>query len=66
MLPIREFESETQVRFSDEEMPGFVHLYIGEEAVVMGICQTLELDDSITSIHRGHGHCIDVDSGHDG
>src|SRR5881396_3892949 len=39
-------------------MPGLAHLYIGEEAVAVGVCQTLRRDDYITSTHRGHGHCL--------
>ena len=39
-------------------MPGFVHLYAGEEAVAVGVCAHLNEQDSITSTHRGHGHCI--------
>lgn len=58
MLRIRAFESEVQTRFQDGEMPGFVHLYIGEEAVATGVCHALTEDDYITSTHRGHGHCI--------
>ena len=39
-------------------MPGLAHLYIGEEAVAVGICEALNTDDYITSTHRGHGHCL--------
>ncbi len=39
-------------------MPGLAHLYIGEEAVAVGICSALRRDDYITSTHRGHGHCL--------
>ena len=39
-------------------MPGLAHLYIGEEAVAVGICEALRRDDYITSTHRGHGHCL--------
>jgi acetoin:2,6-dichlorophenolindophenol oxidoreductase subunit alpha len=39
-------------------MPGLTHLYIGEEAVAVGVCSALRRDDTITSTHRGHGHCI--------
>jgi TPP-dependent pyruvate/acetoin dehydrogenase alpha subunit len=39
-------------------MPGLAHLYIGEEAVAVGVCEALRRDDYITSTHRGHGHCI--------
>lgn len=58
MQRIREFELETQVQFADGEIPGFVHLYIGEEAIAAGVCAALTDDDYITSTHRGHGHCI--------
>jgi pyruvate dehydrogenase E1 component alpha subunit len=58
MQRIREFESEVQTRFRDGEMPGFVHLYVGEEAVATGVCHALSESDFITSTHRGHGHCI--------
>lgn len=57
MRRIREFESQVQVHFADGEIPGFVHLYIGEEAIAAGVCHALE-DDYITSTHRGHGHCL--------
>src|SRR5262249_58975964 len=39
-------------------MPGLAHLYIGEEAVAVGVCEALQPDDYITSTHRGHGHCL--------
>ncbi|WP_129114779.1 thiamine pyrophosphate-dependent dehydrogenase E1 component subunit alpha [Halegenticoccus tardaugens] len=58
MLTIREFDSSAGDLFADGEIPGFVHLYIGEEAVAVGACAALEDDDYITSTHRGHGHCI--------
>ncbi|WP_165875230.1 alpha-ketoacid dehydrogenase subunit alpha/beta [Natrarchaeobius chitinivorans] len=58
MRRIREFESEMQVRFADGEVPGFLHLYIGEEAIAVGVEQALTENDYITSTHRGHGHCI--------
>lgn len=58
MQRIRGFESRIQTLFADGEMPGFVHLYIGEEAIASGVCHALEDDDYITSTHRGHGHCI--------
>lgn len=58
MCRIREFESRMQQRFADGEIPGFLHLYIGEEAIAAGVCQALAEDDYITSTHRGHGHCI--------
>ncbi|MFD1684575.1 thiamine pyrophosphate-dependent dehydrogenase E1 component subunit alpha [Halobellus litoreus] len=58
MLTIREFDSTAGDLFADGEIPGFVHLYIGEEAVAVGACAALEEEDYITSTHRGHGHCI--------
>ncbi|WP_435320761.1 thiamine pyrophosphate-dependent dehydrogenase E1 component subunit alpha [Haloarchaeobius sp. TZWSO28] len=58
MLTIREFDTKAGQYFADGEIPGFVHLYIGEEAVGVGTCAALEPDDYITSTHRGHGHCI--------
>lgn len=58
MLRIRLFE-ETQSRvFRAGEQEGFTHLYLGEEAVAVGVCLNLERDDYITSTHRGHGHMI--------
>ncbi|SEO44175.1 pyruvate dehydrogenase E1 component alpha subunit [Halogranum amylolyticum] len=58
MLTIRAFDTKAGELFGDGELPGFVHLYIGEEAVAVGACAALEEDDYITSTHRGHGHCI--------
>ncbi|NIC00885.1 thiamine pyrophosphate-dependent dehydrogenase E1 component subunit alpha [Halobacterium sp. R2-5] len=58
MLTIREFDSTAGDLFADGDIPGFVHLYIGEEAVAVGACAALEDEDFITSTHRGHGHCI--------
>jgi acetoin:2,6-dichlorophenolindophenol oxidoreductase subunit alpha len=58
MLTIREFDTTAGEYFADGEIPGFVHLYIGEEAVAVGACAALESDDYIASTHRGHGHCI--------
>jgi len=58
MLTIREFDTKAGHYFADGEIPGFVHLYIGEEAVGVGTCAALDPDDYITSTHRGHGHCI--------
>lgn len=63
MQRIRSFESRIQELFADGELPGFVHLYIGEEAIATGVCEALDDDDYITSTHRGHGHCIA--KGHD-
>jgi len=58
MLRIREFESRMRDNFADAEIPGFLHLYIGQEAMATGVCQVLEDRDYLTSTHRGHGHCI--------
>ncbi|XVH30563.1 thiamine pyrophosphate-dependent dehydrogenase E1 component subunit alpha [Haloferacaceae archaeon DSL9] len=58
MLRIRAFDDTAGNLFADGEIPGFVHLYIGEEAVGVGGCAALEPDDYITSTHRGHGHCL--------
>ena len=55
---IREFEERVHVDFATGALPGFVHLYAGEEAVAVGVCANLTDDDFITSTHRGHGHCI--------
>ncbi|PLR81297.1 pyruvate dehydrogenase (acetyl-transferring) E1 component subunit alpha [Bacillus canaveralius] len=58
MLEIREFEDKVHELFATGILPGFVHLYAGEEAVAVGVCAHLTEKDSITSTHRGHGHCI--------
>ena len=58
MLTIRQFDTKAGQYFADGEIPGFVHLYIGEEAVATGTCAALDPDDLIASTHRGHGHCI--------
>uniref|UniRef100_A0A832EJ73 Thiamine pyrophosphate-dependent dehydrogenase E1 component subunit alpha n=1 Tax=Desulfacinum infernum TaxID=35837 RepID=A0A832EJ73_9BACT len=58
MVKIREFETKVQEFFAAGKIPGFVHLYIGEEAVATGTCAALEPTDYITSTHRGHGHLI--------
>jgi pyruvate dehydrogenase E1 component alpha subunit len=58
MLRIRRFEETTGDLFADNEIPGFVHLYIGQEAVAVGATAPLDEDDYITSTHRGHGHCV--------
>ncbi len=58
MIGIRLFEEKVGELFLAGDLPGFVHLYIGEEAVAVGICANLDDDDYITSTHRGHGHCI--------
>jgi pyruvate dehydrogenase E1 component alpha subunit len=58
MLLIRYFEVKTHELFAKAEIPGFIHLYAGEEAVAVGACASLQKNDYITSTHRGHGHCI--------
>ena len=58
MENIRNFEDNVRRFFAQGLIPGFVHLYAGEEAVATGICAHLTDDDYITSTHRGHGHCI--------
>ena len=58
MRRIREFETEAMNLFAEGKIPGFVHLYLGEEAVATGACSSLRDDDYITSTHRGHGHII--------
>ena len=58
MTLIRVFEERVSKLFADGRIPGFVHLYAGEEAVGVGVCAHLDDRDSITSTHRGHGHCI--------
>lgn len=58
MVLIREFETRVSSLFEDNELPGFVHLYIGQEAIATGACWQLRDDDYITSTHRGHGHSI--------
>jgi pyruvate dehydrogenase E1 component alpha subunit len=58
MLKIRHFEDRVKNLFAAGELPGFVHLYLGQEAVAAGACATLREDDYITSTHRGHGHII--------
>lgn len=58
MNEIRFFEEKVRKIFSDGRIPGFVHLYVGEEAVATGVMSQLNDDDYITSTHRGHGHAI--------
>lgn len=58
MIRIREFEERVQKLFADNELPGFVHLAIGQEATAVGACAPLDDNDYITSTHRGHGHSI--------
>lgn len=58
MLKIRLFEEKVVELFRKGELPGWLHSYIGEEAVATGVCLNLTDKDYITSTHRGHGHCI--------
>jgi len=58
MWTIRLFEEKVNDLYTRALMPGLAHLYIGEEAVAVGICEALQSDDYITSTHRGHGHCL--------
>src|SRR5260370_33223780 len=56
MLRIRAFETAANQLYLSAKMPGLPHLYIGEEAVAVGVCSALRVDDVIISTHRGHGH----------
>ena len=58
MVSVRLFEEQVNELYTRALMPGLAHLYIGEEAVAVGVCETLRADDYITSTHRGHGHCL--------
>ncbi len=58
MCTIREFEDRVHAEFAGGAIPGFVHLYAGEEASGVGVCLHLDDRDHIGSTHRGHGHCI--------
>jgi pyruvate dehydrogenase E1 component alpha subunit len=58
MILVREFETRVSELFENNELPGFVHLYIGQEAVGVGACSAIRDEDYITSTHRGHGHAI--------
>jgi len=58
MQRIRAFEEQVNQLYRSAKMPGLAHLYIGEEAVAVGVCEALRKDDYITSTHRGHGHCL--------
>ena len=61
MVMIREFEEAVHEEFSAGSIPGFVHLYAGEEASGVGVCMHLDERDKIASTHRGHGHCLAKD-----
>jgi pyruvate dehydrogenase E1 component alpha subunit len=58
MVAIRLFEERVNDLYTRAVMPGLAHLYIGEEAIAVGVCEALHRDDYITSTHRGHGHCL--------
>ncbi|MDE2581968.1 MAG: thiamine pyrophosphate-dependent dehydrogenase E1 component subunit alpha [Rhodospirillales bacterium] len=58
MVTIRRFEDRVHEEFATGKIPGFVHLYAGEEASAVGVCSHLDARDVIASTHRGHGHCI--------
>ena len=58
MRTIREFEERLHTEFATGEIPGFVHLYAGEEAIAAGVMAHLRDDDFVASTHRGHGHAI--------
>jgi len=58
MVMIRQFEENANDLYTRALMPGITHLYSGEEAIAVGVCEALRSDDYITSTHRGHGHCV--------
>jgi pyruvate dehydrogenase E1 component alpha subunit len=58
MRQIREFEERAKKEFERGNIPGFIHLYVGQEASAVGVCMNLKDSDWIGSTHRGHGHCI--------
>ncbi|MEZ5823529.1 MAG: thiamine pyrophosphate-dependent dehydrogenase E1 component subunit alpha [Geminicoccaceae bacterium] len=58
MQRIRTFEDNANKLYLQARMPGLTHMYSGEEAVAVGICEALRVTDKITSTHRGHGHCV--------
>ena len=58
MCEIRAFEQVASARYKNGDLPGFIHLSLGQEACAAGACATLRGDDYITSNHRGHGHCL--------
>ena len=66
MVRIRLFEERVNDLYTRALMPGLAHLYIGEEAVAVGVCAALRRDDFITSTHRGHGHCLAKGAAPDG
>ena len=58
MVRIRAFEDNANQLYLSARMPGLTHMYSGQEAVAVGICEALTDEDKITSTHRGHGHCV--------
>lgn len=58
MVRIRTFEDHANQLYLSAKMPGLTHMYSGQEAVAVGICEALTDEDKITSTHRGHGHCV--------
>lgn len=58
MKTIREFEERLHIEIATGQIAGFTHLYAGQEAIAVGVCEHLSEADSIISTHRGHGHCI--------
>ncbi len=58
MITIRKFELKADKLFKANKLPGFLHLYVGQEAIAAGVCAALRTTDYITSTHRGHGHLI--------
>src|SRR5580658_8157735 len=58
MVKIRLFEHQVVDLYTRALMPGLAHLYLGEEAIAVGVCEALQVTDYITSTHRGHGHCL--------
>jgi len=58
MRTIREFEERLHKEFTTGQIPGFVHLYAGEETSAVAVCQQLNNEDHIARTHRGHGHCL--------
>ena len=58
MLLIRHFELTVRKMYRQGQIPGFLHLYLGEEAVAVGVCHNIAKEDYIVSTHRGHGHVL--------
>ncbi|WP_287588188.1 thiamine pyrophosphate-dependent dehydrogenase E1 component subunit alpha [Candidatus Borrarchaeum sp.] len=58
LLELRKFEEKCWDLFSQNLIPGTIHLYLGQEAVAVGVCSNLNEDDYVQSTHRGHGHCL--------